>query len=101
MFTHRNINLANSWGKSSHTKGYGKNLKVLYKKKQAYHWDNDNIKESEGKVEPTSPTPIHLGLLAEIPGIKLASDLDEISHDTDHKKGIKSKEPGTDDTTSN
>ncbi len=74
-YTHRYITLANSWGKSQRAREYGNKLKFLDWKKKAYNWDNEDIEESEGKVEPTSSTSVHPDLLAEIPGIKIASNL--------------------------
>ncbi len=44
------------------------------------------MEESKGKVEPTSSMLIHLGLLAEVPEIKLVRDLDEGLKDQESSK---------------
>ena len=53
-------------------------------------------------MEPTLSTPVHPGLLDEIPGIKLASNLDKNSQDPESvEQAIKAFEPVTTDIMSN
>ena len=51
-------------------------MEFLDRHKEKFDWDNEDIEDEEGKVEPDPNQDTHPGLLAEIPGVMLESDRD-------------------------
>ena len=70
----RILKLAKKWGKSSRSQQYGNKLEFLDRKKARFDWDNEDIEEDEGLVEPDPNLTTHPGILAEIPGVMTESD---------------------------
>ena len=50
------------------------NLEFLDRKKAKVNWDNEDIEEDEGFVEPDPNPATHPGILAETPGVMMESD---------------------------
>ena len=67
----RVIKKVNQWGVRSKREEYGKKLKFLNRNRQKYDWDNDELNDEEGLVEPE---PTHPELTAEMPGIEIESE---------------------------
>ena len=70
------LRLANRWGKSSRSEQYGNKLEFLDRHKEKFDWDNEDIEDKEGLVEPDPDQDTHPGLLAEIPGVIMETDRD-------------------------
>ena len=66
----RILKLANHWEKSSWSQQYGNTLEFLGRKKAKFDWDNEDIEEDEGLVEPDPNPTTHASILVEIPLIK-------------------------------
>ena len=74
----RIIRLANSWGRQSRSKQFGKNLEFCDRKKLRYDWDNKEIEEDDPHVG-NPLTAVHPGILEEIPGVELEADREDIN----------------------
>ena len=68
------LKLANRFGESSRSQQYGNKLEFLDRKKTKFDWDNEDIEEDEGLVEPDPNPTTHPGILVEIPGVVMESD---------------------------
>ena len=54
-------------------------MEFLDRKKAKFDWDNEEIEEDEGLVEPHPNPATHPGILAEIPGVMMESDCDDVT----------------------
>ena len=78
----RILKLANRWGKTSRSEQYGNKLEFLNRHKAKYDWDNEDIEECEGLIEPQPSSTAHPGILAEIPGVELEADDEDLDEST-------------------
>ena len=73
----RVLKLVNAMGKMGKVEKYGNKLKFLNRHKAKFDWDNDDLEEDIGLVEPSHAA--HPGILAEVPGVELESDSDDVT----------------------
>ena len=65
----------NVWGQKAQTKKYKDKMQFLNRSKKKFDWDNEELEENVGLVEPEKL--IYPDIPAEIPGVVLESDFDE------------------------
>ena len=78
----RILKLVNRWGKTSRSEQYGNKLEFLNRHRAKYDWDNEDIAEIEGIIEPQPSSTAHPGILAEIPGVELEADDEDLNTTT-------------------
>jgi hypothetical protein len=66
------ISVVNNWGERHAKEDAKHSLVFLNRKKQLYNWDNDDLQEDKGLVDPDPDS--HPGILAKFPGINLESE---------------------------
>ena len=76
--------LVNKWGSQSRGKSYKGRAEFLNHTKDKFEWENDNITTGEmtDEVEPIYPN-----LIAEIPGVELETDFEDILEDDVQETG--------------
>ena len=73
----RVLKLMNIWGKNSKYKALKSELEFLNRRGNKFEWDNEELDDTEGKIEQ-EPNLIHPDIIAEIPGVELESDYENI-----------------------
>ena len=68
--------LVNKWGSQSWGKAYDSKVEFLNRTKDKFKWDNDDIPTGE----VTGEEPIYPSLIAEISGIELEIDFEDIEN---------------------
>ncbi len=66
------ISVVNNWGIQNAKENAKHSLVFLNRKKQLYDWDNDNLQDDEGLVDPDSNS--HPGIPVKFPDIDLESE---------------------------
>ena len=64
----------NEWGKSKRGVKYLDRVQFLNRKKQLVEWENKELRDTLPEIED----PIYPNLMAEIPGVVLKSDLEDV-----------------------
>ena len=73
LMPERILKLEDHWRKSSQSQQYGNKLEFLDRRKAKFDWENEDIEEDEGLVEPDLNPITYPGILAEIPGVIMES----------------------------
>jgi hypothetical protein len=67
----RVIIVIEDWGRRHQKEDRAKTIEFLNRKRQQYDWENDDLKDNEGLIEPDFAHP---NIPAEFPGIDLESE---------------------------